>query len=463
MSGQSPLSWIGAERLAAHAVETQFAELPAFARAAVRAFVLDTVGVGVGGAASLYAPKVRALAGAWGKGGGQPIFGSGQAPVPAAHAAFVNAFFAHSQEFDCVHEAAVLHPFTVVTPVLLAEAADRGMSGQIFITACAIGVDVAAGLGVAATSQIRFFRPATCGLFGATAALAHARGLSQAQTIDALGYALAFASGTMQAHVEGTPALAMAVANAARNAFAAVDIAQAGLPGPRGSIDGPFGYLSLFELSHALAPVLDGLGKTWRAAEVSWKPFPTGRAAHGGIGMMQDLLAQGLDPADVRHIRIEATPLITHLVGRPIITPLEVNYARLCLPYCAAVALRAGGVGLADFTTEKLNDPDTHALAQKIDVIRIDNGDPAAFTPQRALATLNDGRMLEAGVTVLLGAPRRPLTREQHLTKFRACMAFVFGSPRPALDDALIAQVDELETCADVGHIARLAAGMDGA
>jgi hypothetical protein len=71
--------------------------------------------------------------------------------------------------------------------------------------------------------------------------------------------------------------------------------------------------------------------------------------------------------------------------------------------------------------------------------------------------------MLEAGVTVLLGAPRRPLTREQHLTKFRACMAFVFGSPRPALDDALIAQVDELETCADVGHIARLAAGMDGA
>eukprot|EP01034_Spumella_vulgaris_P046128 gene46128-57516_t len=40
----------------------------------------------------------------------------------------------------------------------------------------------------------------------------------------AFGYALAFASGTMQAHVEGTPALAASVAGAARSAFVAVDL-----------------------------------------------------------------------------------------------------------------------------------------------------------------------------------------------------------------------------------------------
>lgn len=461
MSGQSPLSWIGSERFAAHAVGARLDKIPTPARQAVRNFTLDTIGVGVGGARSLHAGAVRTLVAHWGEGAGAPVFGAGAASIPAAHGAFANAFMAHCQEFDCVHEGAVVHPLTVVAPVLLAEAAARGMDGETFLTAAAIGVDVAAGLGIAATTQIQFFRPATCGVFGATAALCRARGLSVDQTINALGYALTFASGTMQAHVEGTPALAMAMGGAARSAFCAVDIAQAGLPGPRGAIDGPLGYLALFERGSDLAPVLDGLGKKWRVGDVSWKPFPTGRAAHGGIDMMQDLLAQGLDAAAVTHVRIEATPLICHLVGRPIVAPLDVNYARLCLPYCAAIALRFGGVGLDDFTPARLNDPATHALAQKIEVARIDNDDPAAFTPQRAIVTLDSGAVMEARVESLLGAPRRPLSRGQHLAKFRACMAFGFGGARQDLEDALIEAMDDLEACPDVGRLAWLAAGLE--
>jgi 2-methylcitrate dehydratase PrpD len=466
MSGQTTKSnadvkaLTASQILGAHSSSVTLAQLPAGVVQAIASFTLDLIGVGIAGVRSPYAKGVTDVARQWGNADQAHSFVTGHS-MPAPSAAFVNAFQAHALEFDPVYEAAVLHPFTVVVPVLLAEAQRAGMDGPTFIAACAGGVDVAVGLGVAAKSQIRFFRPATCGLFGATAALARARGLDGPRTAHALGYALAFASGTMQAHVEGTPALAASVGAAARSAFTAVDLAQAGLPGPRASIEGPFGYLTLCELESDIAPVLASLGKDWRAADVSWKPFPTGRAAHGGIDMILALKAQGLTADNLAHLTIYAPPLIHHLVGRPIApAPLEVNYARLCLPYAGAVALLTGGVTLTDFTPQRLNDPQVHATAAKIEVVISDIKDQAAFTPQRCVATLTDGRTLEIYIDALLGAKARPLSRDQHLAKFRACCAYGFGEARPDIEDALIAATDNLATLNDVGIFGRLAAGL---
>jgi 2-methylcitrate dehydratase PrpD len=468
MSGQTTKSLADVKALTAsqvlggHVSGLRIGDLSDKVVTAVRNFTLDTIGVGIAGVASPYAAGVTASAQNWGQGKQANCFASGIA-LPAPSAAFVNAFGAHALEFDCVHEAAVLHPFTVVVPVLLAQAQAHGMDGPTFVAACAAGVDVAAGLGVAAKSQIRFFRPATCGLFGATAALCRARGLDAATTAHAFGYALAFASGTMQAHVEGTPALAASVGAAARSAFTAVDLAQAGLPGPQGAIDGPFGYLTLCELESDIAPVLAGLGSLWRASEVSWKPFPTGRAAHGGIDMILSLRAQGLTADNLEKLTIYAPPLIHHLVGRPISpAPLEVNYARLCLPYVGAVALVTGGVTLSDFTPERLSDPQIHAVASRIDVVINDVTSQSAFTPQRAVATLTDGRTLETHVDALLGAVARPLSHAQHLAKFRACCAYGFGEAKPRIEDALIEATDNLADLADVGILGRLGAGITG-
>ena len=80
-----------------------------------------------------------------------------------------------------MHEEAVVHAMTVVLPVAIAGAERmRGVSGKDLITAVTLGVDVAAGLGVAATTGLRFFRPATAGAFGGTAALGKLMGLDQA-------------------------------------------------------------------------------------------------------------------------------------------------------------------------------------------------------------------------------------------------------------------------------------------
>jgi 2-methylcitrate dehydratase PrpD len=365
----------------------------------------------------------------------------------------------HAQEFDCVHEGAVLHPFTVVLPVLLAEAQCRGMTGADYAAACAAGVDTAVGLGLAAKSQIKFFRPATCGLFGGIAALGRARRLSEDRLVDAFGYGLAFAAGTMQAHVEGTPALAASVGNAARVAFQAVDLAEAGLPGPKGAIDGPFGYLTLFETAHDIAPVLDALGTRWRATDVSWKPHPTGRACHGGIDMMIALRTQGLHPSQVEAITFTVTPLIHHLVGRPAVPSPDVNYARLCLPFAAASALLKGEVGLMEFTASALADPTTFDLARRITVSIAPNPDSAAFVPQGVEVRRRDGATLSARVDDLPGTPRRPLSIAEQHRKLERCTAFALQESGAAVAQRLIDVCGRLETLANVAVLADIACG----
>ena len=115
----------------------------------------------------------------------------------------------------------------------------------------------------------------------AGAALAVAR-LDRAPQDHALGLAYSSAAGTMQAHVEGSPALPFQIANAARSAVMASDLAKAGFTAPRDVIEGPFGYLALFEDGDISRYTAD-IGKHWLLSQVSIKPFPSGRASHGAL------------------------------------------------------------------------------------------------------------------------------------------------------------------------------------
>jgi 2-methylcitrate dehydratase PrpD len=160
----------------------------------------------------------------------------------------------------------------------------------------------------------------------------------------------------------------------------------------------------------------------------------------------------------VQRIVVQAAPLILHLVGRPIVRPLEVNYARLCLPYAMAVALRRGVVTLADFTPEALKDEETHALAGRIELAPLDIADPAAFVPQRASAYLRDGARVEVGVTALPGSSTRPLTREEQVAKLSANFEFGLGDQAQDRAQRLAQLCDGLETVPDVSVLSRIVA-----
>lgn len=437
-----------AQAFARHAHGLRWADVPEPARRAAATFLHDTLCVGAAGARAPHADQVLQAARAWGAGQTAGVLGRAGERLPQASAAFVNAFQIHAQEFDCVHEAAVVHPLATTAAALLSEVERRGgASGEALLAALVVAVDTAAGLGVAARTPLKFFRPATAGIFGCVAGLARLRGLDESATLDAFGYALAFASGTMQAHAEGKPALPVQIANAARGAVAAVDLAEAGLPGPHAALDGPFGYLPLFETGFDLKPVTEGLGRVFRIAEVSWKPFPTGRAAHGAIVATQVLAREhGATLSSVERLTYRAPSLIPRLVGRPAVPYMAPAYARLCFPWLAAVTLARGTVGLEDFGPERLNDAELLEFARRVTVEADDNPDPAAFVPAVLHAVLADGREVEVRIDAQFGSPERPLSREQHLDKARACLRFAGLEERA---EPLADLFDRFETLAD--------------
>jgi 2-methylcitrate dehydratase PrpD len=217
------------------------------------------------------------------------------------------------------------------------------------------------------------------------------------------------------------------------------------------AIEGNFGYLPLFETLHDLPPVLEQLGRSFAVTGLSIKPFPTGRAAHGGIAAVQTLMRDhAVAATDIAHMRYEAPSLIARLVGRPPHASMRVAYARLCLPYLAARTLFYGTAGLDAFSPEALSEPRVLELASRIDVTVDDNPDVAAFTPARLLATLRDGKILDIAVPALLGSPAAPLDEAARLAKIGACLEF---GGVPLAPELLAARVDSLEHMHDVGEL----------
>jgi aconitate decarboxylase len=409
------------DKIMAHLLRVATDALPEAARDAARTFIADSLGVGIAGAAAPWRAELLDMAAAAGGCGEATVWGTGEG-LPLAQAAMVNGYQMHALEYDCVHEGAVVHAMSAVLPALLGWAECEGrVPGKKLLRAVVAGIDVAATLGLCSRAPMRFFRPANCSGFGATAGLALLAGLDETQTRDALGIYYGQCAGTMQAHIEATPQLAMQMGFAARAAVAAVELARRGMPGPRAPISGPFGYFALFDGEADPAP-FDELGRTWRVCELSHKPFPSGRATHGGIDGLQRLIAaHGIAAEDLRAGRFLVPPLTYRLVGRPPTACMTVAYARLCLSYAGAVCLRRGTVGLADFEPAALSDPETLALAQLLSVGTDNNPDPNALHPVRVELDLADGQTFACDVAQVLGSPARPLSPAAARAKFSAC------------------------------------------
>jgi aconitate decarboxylase len=433
------------DKIALHVARVAAGDLPDAARDAAKIFIADSLGVGIAGAAAPWRREVLDMAAA---SGGHPeatVWGSGER-LPLAGAVMVNGYQMHALEFDCVHEGAVVHAMSAILPALLGWAEREGnVPGEKLIRAVIAGVDVGVTLGLCSRAPMRFFRPANCSGFGAVAGLALLAGISEMQLRDALGIYFGECAGTMQAHIEASPQLAMQMGFAARSAVTAVELARRGMPGPRAPISGQFGYFALFDGEADPAP-FDALGRVWRICELSHKPWPTGRATHGGIDGLQRLIAaHGIGADEVRAGRFLVPPLTYRLVGRPPQEEMTVAYARLCLSYVGAVCLRRGMVVTDDFTLEALGDADTLASARRLSVIADSNPDPNALHPIRVELDLADGRSLTCDVSEVLGSPSRPLSPDAARAKFASCGASA------ALWDAALT----LDRILDVGVLAR--------
>ncbi len=393
----------------------------------------DTLAVGAAGSTAPGADGVYAAAAGWGSGNEARLLGRSER-LPAPSAAYVNAFQIHCLEWDAVHEGAVVHALSVVTAALHA-AIDRrgGCDAEQALTALAIGVDIASGLGIAADSALSFFRPATAGLIGAALAVARIEGLNRNQFADVIGLAYSHCAGTMQAHVEGSIALPLQIANAARAAIQVVDLVKNGLTGPHDALEGPFGYFKLIDQGD-LSRYTETLGQVWRISEVSTKPYPCGRASHAALGFLADL---ELDLDFVEKVQATVPPLVHRLVGRQIMENMMPAYARLCLPLLIALMLTDNTIDPRRFTPKTFLDTAILDLANRVTVIVDDNTDPNALSPQLMRIYIKGGGFAEAELPDMLGSPAEPLSQELIAAKRSLCQALTAHIDHRLFDNPL--------------------------
>ena len=173
----SPARQLITRRLAEYAVNLGFTDLPAATVEKTKQAILDLLGIAIRASiAGESSDVVRGVVDSLGSAGSATGIGIGPRYQPH-YAALLNGTFAHTLDFDDTHEGGSIHPGAPAIAAVLAMAEETRASGASVIAAIVAGYDATVRIAEAADPAAHYdrgFHPtATCGTFGATAAVAN--------------------------------------------------------------------------------------------------------------------------------------------------------------------------------------------------------------------------------------------------------------------------------------------------
>ena len=219
-------------RLAEYAAQLTFADLPVATVEKTKQAVLDLLGIAIRASVERESSAVtRKVADELGVPGRATGIGIGPRYQPQ-YAALLNATFAHTLDFDDTHEGSSLHPGAPVIPAVLAIGEEKEATGRQVVTAIVAGYDTSVRISEAADPGSQYERgfhmTATCGVFGATAALVNLTGAGADVLENAFGINGSQAAGSLQFLENGAWNKRIHTGLTAHNAILALRFAQAG-------------------------------------------------------------------------------------------------------------------------------------------------------------------------------------------------------------------------------------------
>lgn len=354
---------------------------------------------------------------------------------PAPDAAFLDAVAAHALDYDDTGLDG--HPSVVLAPVVMAQSASLGATGDRSIAAYVAGYETWAELiGRDEDSHHgKGWHPtAVFGALAAAAAGASLANLDAVRTAHALGIAASMSAGVVANF--GSMTKPLQVGFAARNGLLAVGLAARGVTASLDALEHPRGLLAA--LSPAGRVRLDGAmraGAPWQIVEhgLNIKRYPVCYAAHRAIDAAMSLREQvahrlaDIESVGVELGRVQASMLRSH-------APKTVLDAKFSVEFAVAATLSLGRLGLAELEESIVNDPAIRALAARVHVETTDDRDPAdpLFSPfDRVRLQLRGGAVIEsAPVHRAKGHAKRPLSEDELRGKFLDCAEPSLGEQR---------------------------------
>ena len=392
-------------RLGAFVADTAGVVLPAQMLHEGKRSLVNFFGCGIGsGHAPACDTLVRVLR-TFGAGGQSTLLGRPDMLGPP-EAAFVNAVSANLLDYDDTHLPTVIHPTAPVAAPLLAVAEARGLTGSAVLEAFVLGAEIECRIGNAVSPE-HYARgwhiTATCGVFGAAAAVARLLGLSAAQTAHALGIAASQSAGVVENLA--TAAKNVGIGSAARNGILAALLAEAGYEAAPAALDGRLGWAQASGGGDGWAAATADLGTRWELLANTYKPYPCGIVMHALIDACLALRQQhGIAADQVAAVTVQGNALLLARGDRIVNNERD---ARVSIQHCAAVALLYGRAGTGEFTEAAARDPAVAELRRKVAPLL------AAEMPVGAAAVvidLADGRRLRHTVLAARGSRESPLT-----------------------------------------------------
>ena len=267
-------------------------------------------------------PALIAAVQAMGMGQGSAhVFADANGYSPAG-ATLINGALAHSLDFDDTHATAIVHPGAPIIPAALAAAEAVDASGADVIAAIAAGYEVALRLALALPAGAHYdrgFHPtATCGIFGAAAAVGRVFRLSSAQLASAFGIALSQTAGSLQFLSNGAWTKRFQVGWAGMAGFSAACLAREGFKGAAQPLEGKHGFLRAYSPAPEPARVMQDLGQVWELMQTGVKPYPSCRWGHAGVDAAIALRAEhGLKPEQIEAVTLGLSRAGMLLIGEP--------------------------------------------------------------------------------------------------------------------------------------------------
>lgn len=356
------------------------------------------------------------------------VWGSDLTLSPS-QAALVNGTAAHVLDWDDAVPAIPFHPGAVMVPALVAQLATTEASGERLVAAYDVGSAVSRAVSEVLPIGDHYGRgwhnTSTTGRLAATAAVAHLVGLDVERTRHALGLAASMAAGSLANF--GTMTKSLHAGMAGRDAVMAVALARRGFTANATQLEHRRGFFRMY--GETTPDLLASLGERLERWEHSWvedwalKRYPSCYATHRAIDAALEL-SERIDPAQLVAVEVStpyapANPLLDHLPT----TGLEGKFS---LDYTVSRALVSGRVELADFTDERVDEPEVRKVMAGYRLVERPDGTASPDGRHTSVAvTLADGSELRAGVDVTYGDARRPLDDAQVTEKFASALTAV--------------------------------------
>jgi 2-methylcitrate dehydratase PrpD len=445
-----------------HLVALSYDDLDEMTIARVKTRLLDALGVIAVGHTGPCCSELLSLLKTYGSAPQSSVIARGGGMMPASHAAMMNSFMMRSFDFEAIEAegenraSCAAHISGTTVPVALSVAEREHASGKEFITALALGDDLAARLAVASGFDVYggWDNTGTVNGLGGTAVAGKLIGLDAKRMGNALGIALNQLSGSIDNINDKTLAFKLPMALAARNSVFSADFAARGMTATHDAIAGAKGFFFLFcgENIHPEG-VTRGLGEVFYGDRVI-KPWSACRATHPSIdACMQIVENHEIEPETIKEIVVHTTPRTAKgFVGQP----FEVGEdPQVCgafsILFTAANSILRKSIRPEHFAPEKMGEP---ALQRLLDVTRIDPSLPSdEYQTSTVDIALDDGATLSARCDVPKGdIYRSPMGRGEILDKYYTNIE-VSGLGDRELADKVIKIVEHLEEVEDMGTV----------